>query len=107
MSVLTHSASPSRAARLVALIGFAALSTPLAFAQATTACGPDVKEAVNQKIAALGNASDAQKASVYAELYKQYQYCAQDSSRRLRSSSKPLGSAEPLCRIWAACTTRR
>jgi hypothetical protein len=50
-----------------------------AFAQTTTLCGPEVKEAVVRALAAVESAPESQKLAVQADLYKKYQYCLQDS----------------------------
>src|SRR5215217_5784102 len=73
---------PSRIARILVVTGLAALGLQpsSAFAQATTACGPEVKEAVARRLAGVESAPDLQKAAVYDELYKQYQPCMQDST---------------------------
>jgi hypothetical protein len=80
MSVVRSSEPGSRAARLF-VIGLAAvgLCASTASAQTTTACGPEIKEAVARRLASVENAPDAQKLAVQEELYKQYQYCAQDA----------------------------
>jgi hypothetical protein len=64
-----------------------------ALAQTTTVCGPDVKEAVAKRIASVENAPDAQKAAVYDELYKLYQYCSEDS----KSTSSTFFEAARQC----------
>lgn len=79
MSALTQLGIRSRVARLASIIGFVAMASP-AFAQSTTLCASDVKEAVTRRLASVANASDAQKAAVYTELYKTYQYCIQDAN---------------------------
>lgn len=80
MSV-TKSIVQSRAARMGVVIGLAALGLLPAtgFAQTTSACGPEIKEAVARRLASVENSTEAQKLAVQEEVYKQYQYCAQDS----------------------------
>ena len=81
MSTLTKSENGSRSSHVMMLVGFAVLGLlpSSASAQPTTACGPEVKDAVVKRLASVENASDAQKAAVYAELYGQYKYCMQDA----------------------------
>jgi hypothetical protein len=80
MSTITGSRIRARVTRTLMIAGLAVLGLPSAgFAQTTTQCGPDVKEAIVKRLASIESAPDSQKATVYAELYKQYQYCADDS----------------------------
>lgn len=81
MSVVTKSEVRSRVMRMLVVAGLAALiSQPsTGFAQTTTACGPEVKEAVVRTLAGVANAPEAQQLAVQEELYKKYEYCIQDS----------------------------
>jgi hypothetical protein len=82
MSAISKSNIRSRAARLSVIIGFAALGLhpSAAPAQTSTACGPEIKEAVVRRLASVENSTDAQKLAVQDELYKQYGYCGQDAT---------------------------
>lgn len=68
-------------ARMLVVTGLAAigLSSSTAFAQTTTVCAADVKEAVARRVAVIEAAPEAQRPALYDELYKQYQYCASDA----------------------------
>jgi hypothetical protein len=77
-SLLNNARVGSWVAQFVVAIGGAlvvAMPAP-AFAQSTTVCGPTVKEEVAKAVAAVENASDAEKARAYAEIYSKYQPCA-------------------------------
>jgi hypothetical protein len=67
----------SRIVRMLFVVGSALLvSLPsAAFAQATTACGPDVKEEVARALAAIDNYPAAEKAKAEADLYAKYLPC--------------------------------
>ena len=95
MSAITTSRAALCAPGMFVFAGLAMLGfqPSIASAQTTTTCGPDVKEAIVKRVAALQNATDAQKAAVYDELYKQYAYCAQDS----RYASSTFFSAAEEC----------
>jgi hypothetical protein len=62
--------------------GFVLLaSTPsTVFAQSQPACGPEVKEAVAEALAAVDGAGDAQLAETEKILYEKFKYCAQDAA---------------------------
>jgi hypothetical protein len=81
MSAVTRFRVFSRVARMSGIMALAVLGLQpsTSFAQTTTVCGPDVKEAIAKRLASVESAPDSQKAAVHEELYKQYQYCAQDS----------------------------
>jgi hypothetical protein len=80
MSAARKSEVRSRVARTLIVFGFAVLGMQSsASAQTTTACGPEIKEAVLRRLASVENAPDAQKVAVQQELYKQYQFCGEDS----------------------------
>jgi hypothetical protein len=80
VSVFTKSEARSRVARMWAVAGFALVSlSSTGFAQTTTACGPDVKEAVLKAIAAVANSPDSVQQAAYDDIYKRYQFCAQDA----------------------------
>jgi hypothetical protein len=87
MFAITKARVQSRFTRMWVVMGLAVIGLlpSTAFAQTVTVCGPDVKEAVARRLASVENASDAEKAAVYEELYKQYQFCAQDSKYVLAS----------------------
>ena len=70
------------ATRLLVAAGAALLvSLPsFAHAQTTTVCGNEVKEDVVKTLQAVENGTDAQKATVAAQLYEKYKYCIQDST---------------------------
>ena len=87
MSIFTESGIRSRVARRLPVMALTvlALQSSVSFAQTTTVCGPEVKEAVARTLASVQNAPDAQKLAVQDELYKKYQYCAQDSKYVLPS----------------------
>ncbi|MBC7926245.1 MAG: hypothetical protein H7039_11365 [Bryobacteraceae bacterium] len=71
----------TRVARMLVVTGLAALGfqSTTAFAQTTPACGPEVKDAIARRLASVENSPEAQKLAVEEEIYKQYQYCAQDA----------------------------
>lgn len=66
-----------KAALAVLVVGVS--SSPAGFAQTASVCGPDVKENVAKTLSSVEGASESQKAAVQEELYKQFQYCAQDA----------------------------
>jgi hypothetical protein len=82
MSIVTKSEVRSRATRMGVIVGLAALlSLPsTGSAQSTTACGPDVKEAIVKTLASVENAPESQQLAVQQDLYKKYQYCTQDAT---------------------------
>jgi hypothetical protein len=80
MSAVSKFKVLSRAARMFVVTGSAVLGLQsTASAQTSTACGPEIKEAVARRLASVENAPEAQKLAVQEELYKQYQYCGQDA----------------------------
>jgi len=81
MSVTTFTFQPlvSRTL-LVAGLAVLGLYPSVVSAQTATVCGTDVKEAIVRRLASVESASDAQKAAVYDEIYKQYSYCAHSKS---------------------------
>ncbi len=81
MSLVKKSRVSSRVARMLIVTGLAVLGLQptTAFSQTTAICGAEIKEAVAKKIASVESAPESQKLAMYDELYKQYQYCAQDS----------------------------
>ena len=81
MSLVTKSVVRSSVTRMWVVAGLAALvSLPTAgFAQTTTACGPEVKEAIVKTLASVENAPESQQLAVQDELYKKYQFCTQDA----------------------------
>jgi hypothetical protein len=81
MSTITKSGVRAKVTRVLVGVGLAALVPQFstAFAQSATVCGPDVKEAVAKMLASVDNASDTQKQAMQDDLYKKYQYCAQDA----------------------------
>jgi hypothetical protein len=95
MFTFAKSFTASRGARMLIVTGIAAagLLPETASAQATTACGPEIKEAVVKRLASVEGASDAQKASVYTELYAQYKYCIADA----QSTSSVFYTAAQQC----------
>src|SRR3954452_13850890 len=82
MSIVTNSQVRSHVTRMLGVSGLASLlSLPsTAFAQSATACGPEVKEAIVKTLASVVNASESQQLAVQQDLYKKYQYCAQDAT---------------------------
>jgi hypothetical protein len=66
-------------ARIVAVAGLTALYSQPGSAQTTTSCGPEVKEAVIKALANVEDAPQSTQLAVQADLYKKYQYCAQDA----------------------------
>ena len=72
-----------RATRILLTVGsLLAVSLPTStFAQTTTVCGPEVKEAVATAIAKLASADDAAKLAGEKELYEKYSYCTQDAQQ--------------------------
>ena len=96
MSVITHSVLPSASRLLMASGLFACAFSGAVFAQTSTVCGSEVKEAVVRRLAAVEAASDTQKAAVYEEIYKQYSYCMQDKnqvSSLLYSAAQQCGAS--------------
>src|SRR5687768_11732360 len=81
MSTFAKSFIASRGTRMLMMAGIAGLVLlpETASAQPTTACGPEVKEAVLRRLASVEGAADWQKTAVYAELYAQYKYCTADA----------------------------
>lgn len=70
----------AQVARVLIVAGMAAMLAPSnAQAQATTVCGPEVKQDVVKTLQSVENASDAQKQAVQDQLYAKYQTCTQDS----------------------------
>ncbi|MEO8256036.1 MAG: hypothetical protein ABI868_01690 [Acidobacteriota bacterium] len=69
----------SRVVHTLLAIGSALLiSLPsAAFAQAQTACGPEVKEEVAKLVASLEGATDAAKVATEYDIYKAFQYCGE------------------------------
>jgi hypothetical protein len=65
---------------LLAAAALVAVSLPSpAFAQATTVCGPEVKEEIVKSLAAVQNAPAASQLALEKELYAKFSYCAQDA----------------------------
>jgi hypothetical protein len=67
----------------------------LAQAQSKPVCGPEVKKAV---VEALANAKPEEKQALEDELYKKYQYCAQDAEN--------LQAPQPFLEAARACSAR-
>jgi hypothetical protein len=64
----------------MALAAAVVVSLPsAAAAQTTTVCGPEVKAEIVKAMDSMQGASDDVKLAYEADLYKKYQYCAQDS----------------------------
>ena len=83
MSIDTKSGVRPKVMRMLIVLGSAALFSQFstAFAQTATICGPEVKETVAKMLASVENAPDAQKQAMQDDLYKKYEYCAQQDAK--------------------------
>jgi hypothetical protein len=85
MSIVTMPGVRSKVTRMFVVAGLTVFAAQFstAFAQTTTACGPEVKEAIAKALASVENASDAQKQAMQDDMYKKFSYCGQQDAKNV------------------------
>ncbi len=81
----------------VALLALLGLGQTAHAVSNDTVCGPEVKEEVAKLLSTIQDAPAERKLAMEAELYKKYQYCAQDTQLQKSQQSSSLKAAARRC----------